>query len=61
MQKKYITSREVAELLKISIATVKNWTKENKIPYYKVNKRVLFEENELNDWISSQKQEVVSK
>lgn len=58
MQKKYLTSKEVAELLKVSVATVKNWTRENKIPWYKVSGRVLFEENEINDWVASQKQSV---
>jgi excisionase family DNA binding protein len=61
MQKRYLTTKEVATLLKVSIGTIRLWTRDNRMPYYKINRHVLFDEDEINNWVASQKQEAVSK
>jgi excisionase family DNA binding protein len=59
MDKKFLTMKEVAQLLKVSVNTIKNWTKENRIPHYKVGRRVLYEDREINSWLDEQKQAAV--
>jgi excisionase family DNA binding protein len=43
----------------VSVNTIKNWTKENRIPHYKVGRRVLYEDREINSWLDEQKQAAV--
>ncbi len=48
-----LTLDEVAKLLKRSPSTVYRWISNNEIPYLKIGHRVLFNQNELFDWIQS--------
>lgn len=50
-----LTKKEVAKYLKISIATINRLMKEKKIPYSKINGRVLFLKKRLIQWIESKK------
>lgn len=52
MSENYLTRDEVAKKLKISKGTLNNWTKEEKIPSHKINRRVLFKESEVEKFIN---------
>ena len=49
----YLDSKEVAELLGVSVAHIYRHTHEGTIPHYKFGHRVLFKEIEINDWFES--------
>jgi excisionase family DNA binding protein len=44
----YLNRFEVVELLKISLPTLSNWTKEGILQSYRIGKRVLYREDEVN-------------
>ncbi len=44
----YLNRFEVVELLKISLPTLGNWTKEGLLQSYRIGKRVLYREDEVN-------------
>lgn len=41
-------------------STVYKWVHENRIPYYKIGRRVMFNADEINDWIESRKKITIS-
>ncbi len=43
----YLDQREAAKFLRISLPTIINWKKQNKIPYYQEGRKVLFKKSEL--------------
>ena len=47
----YLTRSEVAELLKIDLSTVHNWTKKGKLISYGIGSRVYFKRKELENAI----------
>ncbi|MEJ7823694.1 MAG: helix-turn-helix domain-containing protein [Chitinophagaceae bacterium] len=47
-QSEYITRKEVAELLKISLPTLHDWTKQGWLPSYKMGNRVLYKRSEID-------------
>jgi len=44
----YLNRFDVVELLKISLPTLANWTKEGILQSYRIGKRVLYREDEVN-------------
>ncbi|MDP9954794.1 excisionase family DNA binding protein [Epilithonimonas hungarica] len=54
-QSDYLTKKEVATRLKISIGTLNNWIKDEKIPSHKIGRRVLFKESEIEESINQLK------
>jgi len=55
---------DIAGLLEIlpgtKKSTVYKWVHENRIPYYKIGRRVMFNRDEINDWIESRKKTIIS-
>lgn len=51
-QSDYLTKKEVAKKMKISIGTLNNWIKDEKIPFHKIGRRVLFKESEIEEAIN---------
>lgn len=45
----YLTRAEVAELLKISLPTVSDWSKKGILKPYRLGKKVLFKLSEIDD------------
>ncbi len=45
---------DVAELLNVSVATVRHWIEEGKIPSYRLNRSYRFSRVEIEDWIVRQ-------
>lgn len=43
----YLNRKQTAKLLKISLVTLWKFQKEKKIPYYQVNRTILFKRSEL--------------
>ncbi len=43
----YMSQREAAKFLRISLPTIINWKRTNKIPYYQEGRKVLFKKSEL--------------
>jgi len=43
----YLDQREAAKFLRVSLPTIINWKKTNKIPYYQEGRKVLFKKSEL--------------
>ena len=50
-----LTKKEAAKYLKISISTLDRLMKEKKIPYSKINGRVLFLKEDLLKWVKSKR------
>ncbi len=46
--------KDVADLLNVSENTVKNWVSKKKIPFYKINQQILFNRNQIEDWVFKQ-------
>lgn len=55
MKKRFIIIQEAAELLSLSVPTIKNQVKQGLIPSYKVGGRRLFDADELVEWVKSQR------
>lgn len=47
---KYLTSKEVAELLNISDYTIKRFAREGRIPARKIGRQWRFSRQEIDDW-----------
>ena len=48
------TVRSVAEYLACSESSIRKLVKENKIPYYKIFAKILFDKYTIDRWLSSQ-------
>lgn len=51
METKFLTLREASEFLRISVATLNRFMRDEKIPSYKVGGRRLFDQAELIEWV----------
>jgi|GEM_PF-564460 len=49
----YITIHEAMNLLGVSRATIDRWRKEKSLPYIKIGKEILFDPEQIQDWIVS--------
>lgn len=50
---KYITVRELCELLRLSRSTVYTLISEKKIPHFKLGGKILFDKEKIQNWIDS--------
>lgn len=53
--KEFLTPQEVAEILRVSVYTVRRWIKEGDLPAYKVGRSWRIEEDELGRWMEGQR------
>lgn len=53
METEFLTLREAAKFLKIGVATLNRWMREESIPSYKVRGRRLFDKAELAQWVKT--------
>lgn len=49
---KYLTNREVCQLLRISSRTLQNWRDTGKIPFIKLKGKILYRESQIQEEIS---------
>jgi len=44
---------QVAEMFKISVATVRRWVWQGYIPYMKIGKAIRFSKSDIENWVST--------
>ncbi len=49
----YLTTKETANKLNITVGTLRNWVSAKKIPYKKANGKLLFDQDELEVWLAN--------
>jgi excisionase family DNA binding protein len=47
----YLTIREVAEILKLSVQTVRRYVMKGEIPHHKIFRAVRFKPSEIQSWV----------
>jgi excisionase family DNA binding protein len=53
MDREILTKTELMEYLRISRGTVDNWMKKQGMPFFKVEKKVLFRKSNIDTWLES--------
>lgn len=51
VNERYLTVSEAADFLNIVKGSLYNMVHQNKVPYHKSGKRVLFKKSELSEWL----------
>ena len=54
-----MTLTDTSNFLAVSERTIRRWVRRDNIPYYKVGRRVYFQETDLLRWIESCRVEVI--
>jgi len=49
----YLTVSEVAEMVKLSVPTIRRYTMSREIPFHKINRAVRFKLSEIELWVES--------
>ena len=52
----YLTVREVAELVKLTVQTIRRYTMQKKIPFHKINRAVRYKKSEIELWVEKREQ-----
>ncbi len=60
-ENEYITVKQVAELLCLSVQTIYGFTSKMSIPYYKRGQRLYFSRQEINEWIQSGRRKIIEE
>jgi len=47
----YLTVSEVAELVKLSVQTIRRYTMNKEIPFHKINRAVRYKKTEIEQWV----------
>lgn len=55
--KQYISVEELSKNLSVSKYTVYSWTSSGLLPYHKIGKRIIFDPDEVEEWIMKFKKE----
>jgi excisionase family DNA binding protein len=56
IDKIFLSKKELSVMLGISIFTIDSWVSERReIPFVKMGKRVMFDLNDINEWIECHK------
>ena len=50
----YLTAKEVALLLKLSVQTIRRYTMNKEIPFHKINRAVRYKKSEIEQWVEKQ-------
>jgi excisionase family DNA binding protein len=51
----YLTVKDVALLLQVSVQTIRRYTMNNDIPFHKMNRAVRYKESEIEIWFENRK------
>jgi len=49
----YLTAFEVAELLKLSVQSIRRYTMNREIPFHKINRSVRYKKTEIEKWVEN--------
>ena len=52
--RKVMNVKEIKDYLSVSESTIRKLVRENKIPYFKVASKILFEQEKIDQWIEFQ-------
>lgn len=55
---KYLTNREVCQLLRISSRTLQNWRDTRKMPFIRINGKIIYREYEILDLLRDSNQQI---
>jgi len=47
----YLTVKEVAAIVQLSVPTIRRYTMKNEIPFHKINRAVRFKKSEIEEWV----------
>ncbi len=61
VNKKYLTAAEAAEYLRISERNLRSLIKQNKVPFYKLEGKILFKISELDSMLDKNKKESLTE
>jgi len=61
MKKTYLNLDDLCKMLDLSKSTIYSYVGKNKIPCIKLDGKLLFSENDLNEWLNSKKKPVITK
>ena len=50
--------QQLSAKLSISVGTLYNWTSQKRIPYFKIGRKVLFDERCIDEWLEKSKVEI---
>ena len=51
----YLTVKEVAKFLQLSVQTIRRYTMQKKIPFHKIDRAVRFKKSEIEQWVENEK------
>jgi excisionase family DNA binding protein len=51
MMETYLKATDVAQLVKLSLVTIRRYTAANKIPFYRINRAVRYKKSEIQEWV----------
>ena len=57
----YLTANEVAELVKLSLQTIRRYTMNKEIPFHKINRAVRYKKSEIEQWVENRKASTAEK
>ena len=49
----YLKVNEVAELMKLSVQTIRRYTMKKEIPFHKINRTVRYKKSEIEKWVEN--------
>jgi excisionase family DNA binding protein len=61
MENYYLDIDDTSKMLKLSKSTIYSYVGRNKIPYIKLGGKLLFSQTDLDLWIDTKKQPVITK
>ncbi len=61
MNDEFLTTKELAKLLRASEVWIKQLVKKGAVPSYKVGGKRLFKKKEIDRWLESQKEKAVAR
>jgi PTS system nitrogen regulatory IIA component len=47
----YLTVKEVAEMVRLTVQTIRRYTWKNEIPHHKINRAVRYKKSEVEQWV----------
>ena len=53
----YLTVKEVAEMVRLTVQTIRRYTMRKKIPFHKINRAVRFKKSEIEMWVEKREAE----
>jgi len=49
----YLTAVEVAEMVRLTVQTIRRYTMKKEIPFHKINRTVRYKKTEIEQWVEN--------